>query len=215
MNWIALAVLMTIASPQDKSTQFIKPTLNMPEAPIAYYELAEVAIENCKNASPMHIDEDLIWTLVEIEKKYNLPPSLRGMLLAAACHESGFNPNAEGDRKFSKHGRPMAIGLFQMWKWWEKKYKIDRRDPSESAEAYMKHVNKQLKKVKKMCRYRTPGQQKGLWLSSWATAIRAPKSGGRCGERPKFYKVLKRWHKQIRQDRARMITEEEEYGDGC
>ena len=168
-------------------------------ADVTYEEILDEAIYNCKNAKPEKVNVPLLKKLVEVEKKYKVPASLRGMLLAAACHESGYNPKKKGDRKFSKKRKPKAIGLFQMWPWWESKkwgYGIDRTNPDVAAEAYMRHVTRQLKKVKKKCKIRN---NKRKWLTAWATAIRAPKKGGRCGERPLFYKrVLKKWHRSIR-----------------
>jgi hypothetical protein len=209
MNWIIAIMLTTFAT----GDEFVKPVhiladarnvYTKPHNPIrgatTYKELAQEAIFNCRNANWENVNEKLIWQLIDIERKYNLPSSLRGMLLAAACHESGYNPNALGDRKFSKKRIPKAVGLFQMWSWWEKSYKIDRRDPLASAEAYMKHVTRQLSGTKRKCKYRK-SQKTRHWLAAWATAIRAPKKNGRCGERPKFYKILKKWHKEVRLNR--------------
>ena len=75
-----------------------------------YDNLVYVAMKNCKNAKPENIDPELLWSLVEVERKYDVPYELRGMILAAACMESGYNPEAKGDRKFSKSKKkPMAI----------------------------------------------------------------------------------------------------------
>ena len=69
---------------------------------VRYKEIAEIALSHCKNAKEKFSDPKLIWSIIEIEKKYGVPPSMRGMLLASACMESGYNPGAEGDHKFSK-----------------------------------------------------------------------------------------------------------------
>ena len=159
--------------------------------------LLSMAMTQCKNANPKYAKKDLIISLIDIEKQYKVPASLRGMLLAAACMESGFNPNAEGDHKFSKKRKPMAIGLFQMWPWWESKrhgYGINRRDPIASAHAYIKHIKRQLKSVKRKCKFRS---EKKRWIAAWVTAIRAPKAGGRCKEKPKHLRLLKAWYKKI------------------
>lgn len=159
--------------------------------------LLDMAVVHCKNANPKHVKKDIILELIDIEKQYKVPANLRGMLLAAACMESGFNPNAEGDHKFSKKRKPMAIGLFQMWPWWESKrhgYGINRRDPIASAHAYIKHIKRQLRSVKRKCKFRS---EKKRWIAAWVTAIRAPKQGGRCKERPKHLRLLKAWYKKI------------------
>ena len=182
------------------SESFIKPIQVFPdESEVTYEELHDAALFDCPYSKASEEKQKIISTLIDIEKSHDLPSSLRGMLLAAACHESGYNPKAKGDRKFSKSKKkPMAIGLFQMWPWWEKAYKIDRRNPKQSADAYLQHVKSKIEKIKNTCRYRSIER---TWLSAWATAIRAPKKGGRCGERPKFYSILKKWHKSIKEDR--------------
>jgi len=181
------------------SESFIKPIQTFPDnEEVSYEELHDEALFDCPFASPNQEKQKIISVLIDIEKSYNLPPSLRGMLLAAACHESGYNPKAKGDHKFSKDNKPMAIGLFQMWPWWEKAYKIDRKNPEQSADAYLRHVKSKIEKIKYICKYRSVER---TWLSAWATAIRAPKKGGRCGERPKFYSILKKWHKNIIESR--------------
>jgi hypothetical protein len=163
--------------------------------PVSYEEIYEQAIINCHNSSSP--DKDIVKSLIEVEKSYDVPPRLRGMLLAAACSESGFNPNAKGDwRTRVKNGRKIrvnkALGLFQMWKWWEKSYQIDRTSIKPAAYAFMKHITRQLKKIK--CKFRTPHRK---WVAAWVTAIRSPKKGGRCHERPLHLKILKKWHKNI------------------
>ena len=173
--------------------------------PVTYEEIYQQAAMNCTRAKK-NVDKGIIRMLIETEKRYGVPVELRGMLLAAACHESGFNPDAEGDRKFSKSKKhPMAIGLFQMWRWWESKkwgYGINRRDPKQAADAFMKHIVRQLKKTKKTCRFKS---ERRRWIAAWVTAIRKPKKGGRCNERPLHLRVLRRWYKQIERDRKEVI----------
>ena len=113
-----------------------------------YENIVNIAATECKYAKSDNIDDDLLWSLVEIEKKYNVPYELRGMILAAACMESGYNPNAKGDRKFSKSKkRPMAIGILQQWPIYEKMYNTVRTDPVSAADTWMKHIVKMLPKV--------------------------------------------------------------------
>ena len=193
------------------STMAVTPCLQ-PEDPIEYYEIMEQAIFNCKSVAPENIDIDIIDSLIETEKEYDVPKELRGMLLSAACAESGFNPTAKGDRKFSKDGKtPRAIGLFQMWRWWESSrygYGIDRTDPGQAATAFMKHIVRQIEKVKKRCKYRT---DKKVWVTAWVHAIRKPKEGGRCRETPRHLRILKKWHKAIMEQRKEAPAE----GPGC
>ena len=163
------------------------------EAGHSYANLVDIASTDCKYARSENVDIELLWGLVEIEKKYNVPEEVRGMVLAAACMESGYNPNALGDKKFSKSGKhPMAVGILQQWPVYEKMYGTDRRDPLAAADSWLKHITKKLKKVERQCKYRTVRKK---WIAAWGTGIRYPKKGGRCRERPKHLKLLNRWHR--------------------
>ena len=161
---------------------------------IKYADIIHQAINECPGLSPDKVDEKLIRNLVEIENKYNPPESLRGMLLAAACQESKYSPNAKGDRKFSKTRKPKAIGILQFWPW-ANKY-IDRTNPLQSANFWMKRIVKQLDtSVRKNCKFRNI---KRRWIAAWVTAIRYPKKGGRGYEKPKHYRLLKKWYRNIK-----------------
>ena len=192
-------------------------------------EIIWQALSNCKYASSRRRGETLpayearraneeavLRELLEIEKRHGVPDSLRGMLLAAACHESGYNRLARGDRKFSKNKkRYLAKGLFQMWPWWERAYKIKRTNVNQSANAYLTHIKKQTLKVRRVCGKRIASSEKKKWIVGWATAIRAPKPGGRCYEKPRFYRILRRWHRNINNYRQQVGTCADEYKDGC
>ena len=160
--------------------------------------LVDIAVENCKNVPTSRVEEAKIIArkIYLVEQLFDVPPDLKGMVLAAACSESGFNPSALGDRKFSRNKRtPKAVGVLQLWPWWEHGrwgYQINRRDPEQSALAWMTHIARQLPSVKRRCRPRT---KKLLWIQAWVHAIRAPKSGGRCREKPKHLRYLRKFHK--------------------
>ena len=83
---------------------------------------------SCRNAKVETLQTGIIEKLVEIEdfyfKVYNIPVELRGMLLAAACVESGYNARAKGDWKitFKTKKHPRAKGILQFWHWAEKEY---------------------------------------------------------------------------------------------
>ena len=62
--------------------------------------------------------------------------------------------------------------------------------------------------------YALPGALRGR-LVAGATAIRAPKPGGRCGERPLFYRVLRKWHRAIKQERDNSNRFTNNGTDGC
>ena len=164
-----------------------------------YSDISYQAINNCPGLNSTKVDRKLIWDLIKIENKYSPPESLRGMVLAAACQESKYNPNAKGDRKFSKTRKPKAIGILQFWPW-ANKY-IDRTNPLESANFWMKRIVKQLDtSVRKNCKFRNI---KRRWIAAWVTAIRYPKKGGRCYEKPKHYRLLKKWYRNMKKQNER------------
>lgn len=165
---------------------------------VNYDDLVYMALHHCKNAKSEEINEDVLWDLVEAEIRYGVPEDLRGMLLAAACLESGYNIRAEGDHRFSPTGKPKAIGIFQMWGWWETSkwgYGIDRTNHLQASDAYMRHIVRMVKKTRKRCGFKTQEKQ---WVAGWVTAIRSPKKGGRCYEKPNHYSLLKKWHRYIK-----------------
>jgi hypothetical protein len=160
--------------------------------------IVDISVDHCKNVTPERVIEAKLIArkLYEIEKSFKVPKKLEGMLLAAACAESGFNPNATGDRKFSKNKRtPKAIGILQLWPWWESGrwgYKVNRKDPEASAKAWMKHIVKQIPSVRKKCK---PKSKSLLWIQAWVQAIRSPKPSGRCREKPKHLRFLRKFQK--------------------
>ena len=163
-----------------------------------YAQIVNQARTNCKNRKSEDVDIHLLWSLVEVEKYYNIPRDLQGMLLAAACSESGYNPKALGDRKFSKKRKPKAVGILQLWPWWEKGrygYGVNRRDPIQSSHAWLTHITRQIPKVRRKCKFKP---KKKIWIAAWVTAIRAPKPGGRCYEKPKHLRVLRKWKRAIK-----------------
>jgi hypothetical protein len=201
-------LVTTMIALQVPDSGFIKP-VNLPDEPVAYDELKYYALRDCdNNENPSSV---LIDILIQIEKTFNPPPSMRGMLLAAACMESGYNPNAKGDQKFSKDKKtPMAIGILQQWSFYEKLYGIKRTNPQAAATSWMQHVVRQIPKIKKRCKHKS---NKKIWLAAWVTSIRSKRKDGRCNEIPNHYRLLKRWHKNVKEDRE--FLEECEPRDTC
>jgi hypothetical protein len=177
----------------------------VPDTPVAIPEesdetLLETAILDqaltCGGAKVGQFDRQLLHDLLRIEEDFQVPMPLRGMVLAAACVESGYNPDAEGDHKFSPRGRPVAIGILQMWPWWQ--YgpygpKVNRRDPRAAARAWLAHVVKQLPTIQRQCRYNKPEQVDQLWRTAWITAVRAPAKKPRCKQTFSHWHTHKRW----------------------
>ena len=172
------------------------PALAVSSPPIDL-DIPSIAIDTCKRvkASTRATRLEVARKMYEVEKEFNVPPYFRGMTLAAACSESGFNPNALGDK--SRRGRYRAVGVLQLWPWWEKRYSVDRRDPVQSTRAWLNHIFKQIPKVKKRCKSRNANR---VFVQAWVHAIRAPKAGGRCKERPLHLRHLKRIRKAIKKE---------------
>jgi hypothetical protein len=165
--------------------------ISMPAAARTYDDLIKIASIYCKNSKTPNIK--IITRLAHIEKGYHPPKRMQGMLLAAACSESGYTPTSLGDRRFSKSKKyPMARGILQQWPWWERRYGIDRLNYEQAAHAWMMHIKSRMKKVKKECRIKTKVQ---LWETAWVYAVRAPKRSGRCHEKVKHLRLLKKWQK--------------------
>ncbi len=168
--------------------------------------IIDIAVTNCKNVPEARraAAREIAIKLFKIEETFNVPNSLKGMVLAAACAESGFNPIALGDRKFSRDRKtPKAVGILQLWPWWERGrwgYKIDRRKPEQSARAWMTHISRQIPSIKRKCK---PKSKKLMWIQAWVQAIRAPKSSGRCKERPKHLRYLRKFHRILKKRNAR------------
>jgi hypothetical protein len=170
-----------------------------------YQDLMYEAKHNCASADPSKVEDKILEDLVEIERKYNVPSSLKGMILAASCMESGHNPNAKGDYRVIKNKKlPMAIGILQQWPWYEKTYNIDRTNHIQAADAWMKHIHKKVHMVRRTCGFK--GERK-RWVAGWVAAIRYPKPSGRCFEKPRHLRVLNKWHREIKKSLAK--------GDGC
>ena len=117
-------------------------------------------------------DPAFLLKILRMESQLDLPPELKGMLLAAACHESGYEAGNEGDHRFSPTGRPKAIGLLQQWPWVESYYGIDRRDPEAAATAWLTHIESQLEPTEALCGYEKGSER--LWVAAWVRAVRAP-----------------------------------------
>ena len=168
-----------------------------------YSDLINEAYE-CRNAKQKALDTGIVEKLAEIEdfyfQAYEIPEDLRGMLLAAACVESGYDARAKGDWKitFKTKKHPRAKGILQFWHWAEKEYGLNRLDPIQSAHVWMIHVANT--RDKDRCRgYRLTNKQK--WLGAWAQAVRGrltKENRYRCFQRTKHWKKLRKWKRNIK-----------------
>ena len=151
--------------------------------------------------------------LLVVERQSKIPEFMIGMSLSAACSESCFSESAKGDHKFSKKGKPKAIGILQLWPWVEK-YGVTRTNLESSASFWLNHVARQLPKVKKRCKPRTKTL---AWKQAWVTAVRAPKKGGRCREVTKHWRrflKIQKIRKEIKQSFEDSVLDDTE-PDGC
>lgn len=134
----------------------------------------------------------MLLKMLRMEEDYSLPEHVRGITVAIACVEAGYNPKAEGDHKFSKDGKsPMAIGLFQMWPFW-KRYKLDRRDPYAATKVWLDFLKGQTSYVQRTCKPKTDEQK---WSAAVAYSMMGP--GSRCKQRTSHYRLMQKWKKKI------------------
>lgn len=158
--------------------------------PVADQELVEKAIEVCYPGAKKIPDRYYTnaQKLLKTETEMCIPDFMRGMTLAAACIESGFNENAEGDHRFSKDGKtPKAIGILQMWPYYEKSYKVNRRDVESSARGWLTHISSRVPSVQSRCKVTSDTD---VWRLAWVHGVRGPKKGGRCNENTTHWPIF-------------------------
>lgn len=146
------------------------------------------ALAHCPhNRTP---DRRILEGLIAIEKEAGLPAAARGLLLAAACRESGFRAHPG----YGDNG--MSAGMFQFASWAKKRirrhrtpgYRGDvRLDWRAAARFWAHHVAKQVKSVRAYCKgsrgYKS--HESMVWASANTSAVRAPscksrRADGRC-----------------------------------
>ena len=187
--------------------------------PASYAELYGEAYFDCgaHQLSPAQVK--VMEDLIEVEKKFfkqnpQIPQSLRGMILAAACRESRFTSTARGDWRNRRGKRiAMAHGVVQLWPWWERHYGVDRDDHAQAARAWLTHVVHQYNKNKRYRRCPSNFSEERQWVAAWVQVARGGRVNRsnhyRCYEVPSHYKTLKKWRRNIRKERHKA-----DY-DGC
>jgi hypothetical protein len=182
------------------------------EPPPAYDELFAIAAWKCfPRAHRDDVKYEILSDLIDIEEAFfashpQIPRSLRGMLLAAACRESRFNARARGDWRTRKGRRiAMAHGVVQLWPWWEKKYGINRDDPKASGHAWLTQIVQQYEKNQRLKRCPANFSEERKWVVAWVQTTRGGRLNRqnryRCFQIPSHYKTLKKWRKIIEDDR--------------
>ena len=176
-----------------------------PQTDLPWYATIAEYVETCRSVSETRKLEAATTALqmLSIERSIGIPEHMLGMSLAAACVESGFVSNAEGDHKFSRNGKPKAIGVLQLWPWVER-YGVDRRNIASSTKFWVSHVVNIGAKTRKLCK---PRNERLAWKQAWVTAVRAPSKNGRCRQTPKHWKkflklrsILEKY--EVRHDQA-------------
>ena len=150
-------------------------------APPDYDKLVDVAVRDCRVAVK-GADKKVLRAMLQAEIDNGWPSRLRGAVLAAACHESGYSHSAEGDC-LVKRGRKVcrAVGVLQLWPW----AKIDRTDPVASAKLWTGTIARAVPKAKrKGC--------KKPWITAWNWVASGPKNY-RCDRVPNHVPVLRRF----------------------
>lgn len=145
--------------------------------------LVEVARENCKTNTGK-LTHETMRQMVEEEIAAGIPENLRGAVLAAACHESGYNPQARGDCIDGKRGKHCrAVGVLQLWNW----AKIERTDPVASARRWTKQIAFAVRRAKRR-KCRKP------WITAWNWVATGP-FGWRCDRVPNHVRTLRRFQR--------------------
>jgi hypothetical protein len=148
--------------------------------------LVEIAASRCKNA-PKVVSRPLLRHLLDLEEKHAVPGYVRGIVLAAACRESGYRA------KPRRGDGGKARGILQLWPWWERKYKIDRENPTQAVNAWLTQINRSVRKARRLCRKWKP------WLVAQAWVASGPQ-GWRC-RYSRHYKLLRHWRRRLTRQR--------------
>jgi len=183
------------------------------DLPHTYEEIHDQAFKNCRGANrPLTAKRlQVMKDLILIERAFfldhpEIPKSLKGMVIAAACNESRFNPKARGDWRTNKRGKRVskAHGVLQLWPWWIKKYQIDRDDHIAASKIWLERVVYQYQKNKRYRRCPSSFSEERKWIAAWVQTTRGnvnKKNRYRCYQKPSHYRLLKRWVKNIYADR--------------
>jgi hypothetical protein len=154
-------------------------------APIPDEALIQQALTDCPNRR--RPNEELVRRLFEIEAEAKLPPVTRGLLAAAACHESSYNPNVHcGDDGAS-------CGLVQLHGSHRKGLRrmgATGDDPRTDWPVATRYWLQRLKRGHRLAKRDCPGRggyasrRAYLWASANKTATWRPKCGkSKCVDR--------------------------------
>ncbi|MGD2215163.1 MAG: hypothetical protein PVJ64_00350 [Gemmatimonadales bacterium] len=138
--------------------------------------IVERALTECPtNRRP---DRAVVIELFRLEIEAGVPRAVRGLLVAAACAESGYRAAPRGH---SDGGR--ARGMFQFWSWARsaiRRHGATTEDPRDdwraSARFWLEHVQRMLPRVRRDCEGRRgyPSHEIARWAAANLTAVSAP-----------------------------------------
>jgi len=177
------------------ATQITAAGVNINKEDVTYFEIAEQAIFNCPTykKGPANIRPTVVFDLIGIERKFNVPTHMKGMLLAHACTHGSL----AGDVKTLRYWKTKNI--------LEKKKDILSISPPQklirfnrfhyqkAADIWMRRVIKELPKTKKKC---AKFDESCSWLNAWLGSVKNFKKVPK-----KEVKLLRKWHKRIEKNR--------------
>jgi hypothetical protein len=140
--------------------------------------LVDAMMTGCRGHRP---SAAMLDELLRMESAAGFPASVRGLMVAAACNESGFEPGARGDYVARGAGvrEPTSYGLLQFQAWAKRgirqqgaRTRDPRLDWRASARYWAAHVARQVPWVRRVCGYTAEAD---IWRAAHLTAIRAPK----------------------------------------
>ncbi len=193
MNSIIIATLLT--------AQFAGVHTEARNAPeVTYFDVARQAIFNCptyKN-NVVRIKPTLVFDLIGIERKYKVPESLRGILLASACQNNVLSGDIIPLRHWI-HGKKQIISInFD-------RQKINRFFHQKIADIWMTRIVEKLPLGGKKCGKLSEADK---WKVAW-------ERGFGCHKKPKNFKLLRSWHTNIKKEKNAKKKKTKEYICGC
>lgn len=181
------------------SVLMMEPTPTASDAETALETAILDKARECKNTKPGKFPRPLLRDMLRIEDAAGVPLIMRGMSLAAACNESGYNPHAQGDHRFSASGKKAkAVGILQQWSWWENSPrgpKINRRDPRQAAKAWVEHIAALVPQAKRQCGFHRAEQLELAWRTAWSTGVLKPRPEPRCQTNFSHLRLFASWRK--------------------
>jgi len=158
------------------------------------------ALSRCRHKKKARkVDPQLLANLLDIELEVGVPKRYRGVAVAKACMETGYQAKLKGDC-WGKGGYCYALGIIQLWPW-AARGGLDREDPEASVRFFLGRIKLGARvKVPKYCPHIHGTAAK--WRVAWVRVNRGPwakdKAGKRvprCGGTPHGLVQLRKWQR--------------------